>query len=215
MNSLIGVFGGTFDPVHKGHLAIVIQLLKTLPFTELRMVPCHLPVHRKQPGASEQDRLTMLKLATDSLNNPKLVIDDIEIRRGGHSYMIDTLSTYQQRYTDNHSLALIMGYDAWLGFQQWHKWQDILTTAHIILIHRPEIELPTTGPLAELLIQHQTTDSQQLLTEKAGKILLQAHYQFTISATEVRNALKQQADLRKLLPEKVLQYIIERNLYCQ
>ncbi|OGT32077.1 MAG: nicotinate (nicotinamide) nucleotide adenylyltransferase [Gammaproteobacteria bacterium RIFCSPHIGHO2_12_FULL_35_23] len=210
MNKLIGILGGTFDPVHNGHLTIAKQLLTQLPFDHIRFIPCYLPVHRDLPGASATQRLQMLQLATQ--DESLLIVDEIEIVRQNPSFMVETLHSLKKIFKQN-SLALIMGYDAWQHFTSWHQWQTILTLAHLILIHRPQYLLPEQGLLYDLLQDNQATSNSQLLNQQAGKILLQPNFDLSLSATQIRQAAKKLEVLNTLVPPTVADYIFVHKLY--
>lgn len=210
MKPLIGLLGGTFDPVHQGHLTLARELLTTLPFNELRLIPCHQPVHRAQPMASATDRLNMLKLGVDEQKEARLIVDDCELKRHTPSYMIETLTELKQRLPEA-TLALIMGFDAWQGFLSWHQWERILEQTHLVIVSRPGYDLPTEGKLAQLLEQHRIKHPKELLAKPAGAILVQAQFQLPLSATASREALaKQQFDH---LPACVADYIKAHHLY--
>ncbi len=211
MSQLIGVFGGTFDPVHCAHLQLAQQLLSELSLTELRLIPCYQPVHRDSPSASATDRLQMLRLAVAELNQPKLIVDDCEIRRHQPSYMVDTLTSLKQRHPHN-SLVLVMGYDAWLDFLSWRDYAHILELAHLVLVSRPGFKLPTTGSLTDLLSQHSAQNSQLLHSQQAGRILVQPQFHLPESATEVRAALAKRHF--QGISDSVADYIKKHHLYC-
>jgi len=192
---MIGIFGGTFDPVHNAHLRVAEHLLHAMQLSEIRFVPCNIPVHRDQPGASPAERVTMLQLATK--HEKRFVVDDCEIQRQGRSYMIETLEHFHQTLSE--PLSLIMGYDAWNHFDHWHRWEDILTLANIIILNRPGHEIILTRPLQ---------------TFKDRIHIIEETY-FDISATRIREALAQHhaTELQQLLPRPVLTYIQEKDLY--
>lgn len=207
-HQLIALFGGTFDPVHKGHLAVAECVLQALPVDQIRFIPCALPVHRDAPSATADARLTMLTLATK--DNPHFFVDDCEIRRNSASYTIETLHHMRARFPENH-FAWIVGYDAWLQFTTWHEWESILANCHLILVSRPHITLPKTGLLADLLQQAMTTCPDDLLTHQTGKIFLLGHCAFAESATAIRSSMNEHlADL----PESVKNYIKKNKLYA-
>jgi len=210
MLQLIGLFGGTFDPVHNGHLAIAKAVLNYLPMQEIRFIPSHIPVHRSQPGANALQRLEMLKLATK--NHPHFIIDESEINRHTPSYSIDTLIEMRKKFPEQ-PLAWILGYDAWAQFHTWHRFKEILNYAHLIIASRPYVALQKDGIQAELLKQNQTENIQDLIQYKNGKIFILANCEFDISATNVRNTLKNNLNQCTAIPANVLNYILENNLY--
>src|SRR5476651_2279340 len=142
LQQAIGILGGTFDPIHFGHLRMALELYQALDLAEVRLIPCYQPVHRKQPVATPEQRLAMVHKAID--REPALQVDACEIERQGPSYTIDTLITLHERLP-NTPLCIFMGIDALLNFPSWHKWEAILQLAHLVVAHRPHYQLPKTG----------------------------------------------------------------------
>lgn len=206
----IGILGGTFDPIHFGHLRTALELYQTLDLAEVRLVPCYQPVHRKSPIATPAQRLAMVHCAI--ADEPALVVDDCEIRRQGPSYMIETLQTIQQQ-KPNTPLCLIMGIDALLGFSSWHRYQDILTLAHLVIAHRPQYHLPQTGIIADLLKKHLIQSPTALHSALSGYILLHPVTPLEISATDIRKQIAKGQSPRFLLPDPVYRYIEEHGVY--
>lgn len=206
----IGVLGGTFDPIHMGHLRMALELYEGLDLACVHLVPCYLPVHRKIPSASATDRLAMVKCAIAS--EPALLADDREIKRGTPSYMIDTLIDFHSEMP-NTPICLILGIDAFLGFTSWHRWKEILDHAHIIIAHRPQYQLPSTGIIAELIkmrLQHEISFIHENL---AGGIILRPITSLDISATDIRKQIAMGRNPRYLLPNSVLEYIKQHKIY--
>ena len=135
----VGVFGGTFDPIHYGHLRTAFELLQALRLAEVRFIPCSDPPHRGKTYASAAERLRMVALAIDGQEG--FVADDRELARGGPSYSIDTLLTLREEFPQR-SLGLILGMDAFLGLHTWYRWDEILDVAHIVVAHRPGFKAP-------------------------------------------------------------------------
>ena len=136
----IGIFGGTFDPIHYGHLRTAFELLQALRLGELRFMPAGNPPHREQPMASAEQRVAMVRAAT--AGQPGFTVDDRETRREGPSYSVDTLAGLRAEHPTR-PLCLIVGMDAFLGLPKWHQWQDILKLAHLVVAHRPGWRAPT------------------------------------------------------------------------
>lgn len=206
----IGLLGGTFDPIHFGHLRTALELHQALELAEVRLIPCYLPVHRKTPVASAEHRLAMVRSAIE--DEPTLTVDDCEIQRKGPSYTIDTLEKLHQRLPDT-PLCLIMGIDALLGFPSWHRWEDILKLAHLIVAHRPQYHLPQTGIVAQLLkarLKHGPTALQEA---SAGNIVLHPVTALEISATDIRKQIAMDRNPRFLLPDSVYRYIKDHGVY--
>ena len=133
----IGVFGGTFDPVHFGHLRTAYELLVRLELAEVRFVPCAVAPHRRQPITDSATRVRMLEAAIADV--PEFVIDTRELERAGPSYTVDTLESLRTEYPDE-ALCLLLGMDAFLGLPGWHEWERLLDLAHIVVANRPRLE---------------------------------------------------------------------------
>lgn len=208
---MIGILGGTFDPIHFGHVEPALDLLRALPFSEIRFVPVRVPPHRDPPQASPKHRWRMLKLAVDA--KPGLIADDRELRRDGPSYTVDTLRDLRAELGESQALCLIMGADAFAGFTSWHRWQEILGLANLVVTTRPGVQLPSTGAAAELLNQRRCGAPQDLTDIDRGAILPQRVRRLDISASAVREGLAAGQDLSSMLPEPVWRYIHEHSLY--
>lgn len=207
---LIGIFGGSFDPVHNGHLRLIIELLEQLPFSEIRILPCHTPALKTANYAPAEHRLNMLGLATLALN--KIILDDRELKRSGVSYTYDSLISIRQEITDK-PLALIIGCDAFLEFNKWYRWQDILKLTHLIVVTRPNFTLPSNGIIYDLLEKHLTQDIQDFNITAAGKIMICPIPLLAISATDIRRKIAENLSIRYLVPDNVLEYITNEQLY--
>lgn len=207
---MIGIFGGTFDPVHFGHLRSACEVLEQLDLEEVRLVPCADPAHREPARASARDRLAMVELA--AAGTPGLVVDDRELRRPGPSYMVDTLDSIRSEVADV-PLCLILGMDALLGLASWHRWQRILELAHIAVMQRPGVETPDRGIIAELLDSREITAREGFQAASSGKIMFVPITQLHISATQIRDILASGRRADYLTAAPVLRYIRSRQLY--
>lgn len=207
---LLGILGGTFDPIHNGHLAIVHSLENALPFEHIQLIPCKVPPHRIQPLANPTHRLKMLQLAVKG--QPKLVINEIELNRPGPSYTVDTLRQLNSEWP-HHALCLIMGMDALLQLNRWHQWPDILQLAHIIAVNRPNYELTQEDWLKAVLKTHQIAEWKQLTANRNGKIFFHNIPPQTTSATKIRDLLQRYQSIIPEVPESVGRYIKEHHLY--
>ena len=208
----IGIFGGTFDPIHYGHLRTAFELTQALHLSEVRFMPAGHPPHRDITVASPELRLQMVKAAIGQQQG--FNVDDREMRRAGPSYSVDTLAELRAELPDR-SLCLIVGMDAFLGLPTWHQWQNILTHAHLIVAHRPGWRAPTMGPLGELLVDHGTGRVDDLHENKAGRIFIHAVTQLEISSTEVRKLIAMGRDPRYLMPDAVRDIIQRSGCYSQ
>jgi nicotinate-nucleotide adenylyltransferase len=212
----VAILGGTFDPVHYGHLRLADDVRRALGLPEVRLVPAGDPPHRDGPRASASDRLAMLKLAVPEL--PGLVVDSREIDRGGKSYTVLTLEELR-RESPQRPLLLVVGADAFLGLPTWHRWRRIFDLAHVVVVARPGVALAENLP-PELRAQWQsriTADRSALFSQPSGAIYQQAITPQPISATEIRAQLAHGAgglrDVVRLLPPAVLAYIDRHRLY--
>jgi nicotinate-nucleotide adenylyltransferase len=207
----IGIFGGTFDPIHCGHLRTAFELWQELRLAEVRLLPAGTPPHRDQLYASAAMRLKMVRAAV--ADQPSFVVDDREVRRTGVSYSVDTLTELRQEYPGR-SLCLLLGMDAFLGLPHWHRWRELLTLAHIAVAHRPGWHAPTSGPLGQVMVEHGTGSIRDLHEQPAGRVYVHAGTQLEISSTELRALLVAGRDPRYLVPEEVRQIIFETRCYA-
>lgn len=203
---LIGINGGTFDPIHYGHLRPALEVQQQLGLEQVRFVPCYQPVHRGRPAVSAGQRCEMIELAI--AGQQTFCLDTIEIDRGGPSYMVDTLASLKERFPDA-GLVLIMGSDAFAKFHKWYRWQAILELANIAVTHRPGEDLPTDSEAGNILRTHHV----QTLTQPSGQIVDISVTQLDLSATALRDYLQQGVSVDYLMPPKVVEYIEEHGLY--
>jgi nicotinate-nucleotide adenylyltransferase len=209
--STLGVFGGTFDPIHYGHLRTAFELMQGLRLDELRFMPTGDPPHREAPIAPHDVRFAMVKAATEA--QPGFIVDDRELRRAGPSYTVDTLSTLRAEYPDR-SFCLIVGMDAFIGLPKWYHWRQILQLAHVVVAHRPGWRTPTLGPLGELLVDRGTANVADLHDAIAGRIYIHAVTQLEISSSDVRDLVRRGDDPRFLIPDAVRKIIAESGCYA-
>jgi len=206
----VGVFGGTFDPIHFGHLRTAFELLQVLRLSEVRFLPAGNPPHRESTVASPELRLQMVQAATR--DQPGFIVDDREIRREGLSYSVDTMRTFRADYPDR-SLCLIVGMDAFLGLPKWHQWRELLELVHVAVAHRPGWRAPTSGPLGELLVDRGTGRIDDLHEALSGRIFIHAGTQLEISSTEFRKLVAAGRDPRYLMPDAVRDIIQQTGCY--
>jgi len=207
---MIGIVGGTFDPIHFGHLRPALELYQDLGLDELRWIPSGQPPHRDTPSVSTEHRLNMLRLALQGMRQS--VIDEREIHRQGPSYMVDTLSSLRAENVDK-GLALILGMDAFNGLPTWHRWQELFELAHIIVCSRPGAERPASGQLMDVVSDKQVMSFSKMKQCTHGMIYIHAVTRLSISATRIRRICQQGKSPRFLLPDTVCNYIEENGLY--
>jgi nicotinate-nucleotide adenylyltransferase len=204
---MIGIYGGTFDPVHYGHLRTALEIKEIFALDEVRLIPCSQPPHRETPLTSPEMRLAMLELAVQ--NQPDLRVDRRELDRVGYSYMIDTLKSLQIENPDR-SLLLIIGTDAFEGLASWHQWQQLFDHAHILVITRPGYVLQE---LSGFLSSKLTKNREDLKLDKAGCLFFQSVTQLDISATAIRLLIGTGQNPGYLLPDNIIKYIKKNKLY--
>ena len=206
----IGVFGGTFDPIHYGHLRSAFEMLQALEFEQVRFIPCGDPPHRGVTFASAEERFRLVEEAIAGQEG--FVADDRELRRDGPSYTVDTLATLRKEFPDR-SLGLIVGMDAFLGLPGWYRWDEILNFAHIVVAHRPGWKAPDIGVLGEMIAEHGTHRINDLHTVTHGRLHIHAVTQLEIASTEIRELVAAGRDPRFLMPDAVRNAIEETGLY--
>ena len=207
---MIGIFGGTFDPIHYGHLRPALEVQQALGLEQVRFIPLAVAVHRKQPDATAEQRLEMARAALAP--EPRFVLDDREIRRAGRSYTLDTLGELQ-REQPNVSWCLFVGGDAFNEFLTWHRPLEILERAHLVVMQRPGSGRPGDPQLAALVGERYCSDPEELQAVSSGRIFIQPVTQLEISATAVRALLARGRSPRFLLPDPVLEIIERERLY--
>ena len=214
MHRAIGILGGTFDPVHLGHLRLAQEVADALALSDVRFMPCATPPHRATPAAGAADRVAMVKLAI--ADNPLFTLDERETLRSGPSYSFDTLSQLRAELGPLCPLVLIMGADAFLGFESWHRWQAIFGLAHVAVAHRPSAvlgEMPAA--LAREFTQRRSSDPQAVHRAASGVIVEVPITALDISATQVRGLVRERRSARYLLAPGVLDYIAANQLFLQ
>jgi nicotinate-nucleotide adenylyltransferase len=216
VNAPIGIFGGTFDPVHHGHLRLAQELAEALRMAEVKFIPGGTPPHRAQPQVSSLQRLEMVRLAT--AGNPLFTVDDREVRRSGPGYTIDTLIELRNELSASRPLCMFMGADAFLELATWHRWRELFSLAHLIVAHRPGFAPESwpqrmPQPLAREYESRLLHQPFAVHLSPAGGIVTQAIAALDISASMIRESLARNVSPRYLLPDPVLDYIESNNLY--
>jgi nicotinate-nucleotide adenylyltransferase len=206
----IGIFGGTFDPIHFGHLRTAFELRQALDLAEMRFIPAGRPPHRGTPSCDPLHRLAMVRAAI--ADQPGFAVDDREVRRDGPSYMVLTLRELRAE-APARPLCLVLGMDAFLGLPQWYEWREVLELAHVVVAHRPGWSAPTDGPLGELLATRGTQRVAELHDHLAGRIHVRPVTQLEISSTELRDLIVAGRDPRYLLPDAVRAIIRDTACY--
>lgn len=205
----VAVFGGTFDPIHFGHLRTALELKQTLALDEMRLVPCNVPAHRGKPHYDAIDRLKMVELAVAS--EPELICDPREIQREGVSYMVDTLESMREEMGESVALILVLGMDSFLSLPSWHQWELIPQLAHILVAARPGSSSPGHGVMERFLHAREVSDIAELKEAAYGRVLVVRTTPLDISSTRIREIIRQKRSPRYLLPESVWDYM-ERNI---
>jgi len=206
----IALFGGTFDPVHFGHLRAALEAREKLGIPDLRLLPAGDPPHRADTFATAAQRLAMLELAIGHC--PGLRIDDRELRRQGPSFMVDTLAEIRGE-AGAAPLLLLIGQDAANALDSWHRWLDLFDLAHLVVMRRPDAHFRCSGELLLQIEQRRVENPEQLLQSAAGRVLPLEVTQLDISSTFIRRLLADGRSPRFLLPDPVLDYIEQQRLY--
>ena len=207
----IGIFGGTFDPIHHGHLRLAEEIADAFDLREVRFIPTGQPPHRAAPQASAPHRLEMVRRAIEG--NPRFVLDDREIRAVRVSYTLDTLRELRSELGEQQPLCLLLGADAFLGLAGWHEWQNLFELAHIVVALRPGSNMQQGLPEALQREVDMRLAKGEALTGAAGSVRLFDMTPLAISASSVRHALAHQRSVRYLVPDGVLDYFQQQQLY--
>ncbi len=217
---MIGVFGGTFDPIHFGHLRPALDVVDVFNMEKCHFIPCNIPHHRTQPSATSNQRLEMVAaaIAVES----RFFADPVEIKRDGISYTIETLEVIRSEAGKSKTLCLIIGIDAFTKFDEWYRWDEILNLCHIIVTHRPGWEVENivksdlvSIELGNVITRCLITDKVELNKAKVGKIIFQSVTQLDISATKIRNLLAEKKSIHYLVPDDVIAVIKNQNIYVK
>jgi len=208
---MIGILGGTFDPIHFGHLRPALDCLQALGLSEVRLMPLRVAAHRVQPKVAAEVRLAMVCAAAAGV--PGLRVDVRELTRNGVSYSYDTLLSLRGEVGAARSICLLVGEDAFNGFLSWHRPADILALAHLVVMQRPGSPQPEDPALVELLAERTCTDPAELRSTAAGRIFHQRVTQLDISSSRIRALIAAGRSPRYLLPDAVLEIIEREGLY--
>lgn len=206
----IAILGGTFNPIHHGHLRVAIEVKEVLDLAAVHLIPLLAPPHRKAPNVSAHSRLDMVSAATKS--EPELMADDREIRRGGISYSVETLRELREEKGDT-PICMVVGTDAFAHLHTWRDWEELIKLAHIVVVHRPGVDLPDDAPANKLLEEFGTDEVADLHASPAGRFMSISIPMLEISSTQIRSILHNGQSPRYLLPKSVLNIIRENDLY--
>lgn len=216
-NAPIGILGGTFDPIHHGHLRIAQEALEQCALAQVRFVPCGTPPHRPAPGASAKSRWEMVRLALNG--HPDFLVDVHEVFRTDPCYTVDTLTALRAELGAQQPLCLILGGDAFLQLHTWHEWKRLFELAHIVVLQRAGGQ-----PLGNAMLKADATlqtEYQARLAPGAGalheapngKIFVADMPALEISSTDIRRRCADGKSFRYLVPEAVVNYINTNSLY--
>lgn len=208
----LGIFGGTFDPIHNGHLRTAFELAECLDLERVLFVPAADPPHRPAPRVPAARRLEFVRAAI--VDEPRFQLDERELRRGGRSYTVLTLEELRAE-RGAQPLVLCLGMDAFLGLPDWHRWTELTRLAHLAVAHRPGFGLPSAGPLGDLIARSRAQSAQDLAAAPAGRVFFFAGTQVELSATELRSVLESGRDPRYLMPEPVRRMILATGAYAR
>ena len=211
----IGILGGTFDPVHFGHLRLAQEVADALGLTQVRFIPGGTPPHRATPQTAAAERVARVKLAV--ADNPLFTVDERETRRSGLSYSVDTLLELRAELGALLPLVLIMGADAFLGFNRWHRWREIFGLAHIAVAHRPGAALTDIkdDDLAREFARRRVDDAAHVQRAPAGSIAIVPITALDISATSIRTAIHARRSVRYLTPAAVIAHLERNHLFLK
>lgn len=211
MAKKIGILGGTFDPVHIGHLRSAIEVLESCELDEVRLIPGAVPPHRATPQVGAQQRLDMVRLAVEDV--PRLSVDDRELRRQGPSWTIDTLLSLRAELAADDRLYFILGEDAFAGLNRWRRWQEILQHCHLLVLQRPQMPVELPDAVQALLAECGVADVTAM-QQSAGQIALIRQTPLAVSATAIRSLRADNRSIRFLVADPVADYIQQHGLYA-
>jgi len=212
---MLGIFGGTFDPIHYGHIKPALSVKQALNLSQLRFIPNRVPPHRETPWLDSEQRLALLKTALQDY--PGIIIDERELNRDGSSYMVDTLRSLKADFPDE-TLCLIIGMDAFYGISSWFEWRVIFDLCQLVVTTRPgfdrgEIEAQMNSGDYQFLAQKMTDDIKAFMapslpvesTQESAKILLKSVPQLAISSTQIRENIQNSEIISQWMPPQAYQ----------
>ena len=207
----VALFGGSFNPVHFGHLRIATELAEQLQVESIRMMPCAFPPHRDETEVTANQRLKMLHLAIGE--HVLLQAEDIELQRPAPSYSVDTVRLIREQIGPETPLFLCIGMDSLNGLNSWHDWQKIQDYCHIVVSSRPGYKVPESGVLADWIIKYRCDDLAILKQQAQGKLYFCELTMLAISSTSIRKKVSDGENICFLTPDTVVDYIHQQHLY--
>ena len=211
MTSRIAIYGGTFDPIHNGHLGSITELAQRLNIDQVKLIPSYIPPHRDEPGATSAQRLEMVRLGAAAL--PKVQVDDREVQRQGRSYTVETLEQLRSELGPEAVLFFILGSDAYALLHEWHRWQELTNYAHMVVMQRPESNGREPEPAVLTWQQSRFVPEPLEISGVCGAITKITLTQYDIAATEIRRRVRCGESIDVLVPQAVASYITEHKLY--
>lgn len=210
-SSGLAIMGGTFDPVHNGHLRTAVEILDRYHYSALKLVPCYQPVHKGRPGVSPAQRLEMAKLAVSG--DDRLSVDSREMDRQGPSYSVDTLRDIRSEIGPDESLIMVLGMDSFLSLPTWQDWQELVQYTHILVVSRPGWEPDLISELGAFCENYRAASSHELQCAPSGRVWFETLTPLGISSSMIRALARKNESIAYLLPEPVQKYIQEHQLY--
>ncbi|WP_353668986.1 nicotinate-nucleotide adenylyltransferase [Marinomonas sp. THO17] len=207
----VAIMGGTFDPIHNGHLRTAVDILDGYHYANLKLIPCFQPVHKRQPSVTPQQRLDMVNLAISS--HPGLSVDAREIVREGPSYTADTLRDIRAEVGADEPLVMVLGMDSFLSLPTWHNWQDLIKYAHLFVVSRPGWEPDLISELSRFCENYRAASPHELQCTPSGLVWFETLTPLGISSSMIRTLARQGKSIAYLLPEPVQNYIEKNQLY--
>jgi nicotinate-nucleotide adenylyltransferase len=209
---LIGFLGGTFDPIHNGHLHAATTAAAVLGLERVNLVLAARPKHRTPPQTSIEDRWAMLELATE--HDRLLHADDREVRRATASYTVDTLEAWRAEHGGSAAVVWLLGWDAYRQLPTWHRWRDLLGLTHLAVLRRPGSVDDLDAPMRDFTTAHRAA-AATLRARPAGNVCFVDAPMLAISSTDIRARLARGEDVAQLLPRSVWTYITTQRLYAK
>jgi nicotinate-nucleotide adenylyltransferase len=207
----IGILGGTFDPIHLGHISPALENARWLSLDQLFLLPAHIPPHKKQTVADAKHRQSMVELVCQEF--PIFQLDTRELLKNSPSYTVESIEDISEQYK-NSQLFFIIGMDSLLTFTSWHRWENILKYCHIVVNTRPEYDLKKLSRICHhSLSQYFIDNMSELNSTQSGKIIFHQHANIDISSTDIRQQLNAKIFDENKLSSGVIKYIKQHQLY--